>query len=143
MKTTTPARDAVTRALEALRPVALADALLDDVEVDIYQGQDGSWYAHVLVDGAVDRDTLPQQGNQPLVDQRSGRHWYDLTCGTTVWAEPKDSPNRTRTVQEARASLDVEVAHLLLDITQRRLRSTLVEIVESLPHREHPRPWKS
>lgn len=132
---------ALSRIIEDVTSAAVAQRLLPGVEVRIMQGQDGAWHASVLLDPRVYRSesALPKQGNRPLVDTGSGRWWYDLTASETVYTEPKDSPARTRSRDDALADLRDKVSDLLAEIALIGLRSAVGTYVESLPAPPHHR----
>jgi hypothetical protein len=130
---------ALARIIEDVTSAAVAQRLLPGVEVSIYQGQDGDWHSHVLLDPRIypNYDLLPKRGNRPLTSSNDRRWWYDLSAGVTVYTEPKDSPLRTRTREDALADLRDMVAELLTEIALIGLHSAVGSYVESLEPRRH------
>jgi hypothetical protein len=123
---------AIRDSAKDLAVAALAEHLLPGIEVRLYQARDHSWCASVLLDPDL-HPAPPARGNRPLVDSGSHRWWYDLAVGLVDYTKPVGSA-RERTASSARRQLDSDVADLLVEILQARLRGEVRAFVKALPH---------
>lgn len=79
-------------------------------------------------------EDLPAVGNQPRVDENSGRWWYDVS------ASPYDFPGEEVTYGQLRRRLDKKVAKLLTKILEHRTKAIARAVVQDAEHRKHSRP---
>ena len=94
--------------------------ILPGVEITIYQGANGNWYASVLLDHTwpQDWDLLPHLGTRPFRDSGSGRWWYDI-------------------IGPERDALDEKVADLVVRLAGPLYTHTALGHVQGLTHRAH------
>ena len=125
---------------------------LKGIEVNIYQGSNGTWHASVLCsrdvfpadDGHpwyVDEPvSLPKRGNRPLVDSGSNRWWYDMSVGLNSYHKhhPNYWKNKSpRTSDEALRTLICEVAALVSEIVPGKDEGKILAAVTAVPVRAH------
>jgi hypothetical protein len=128
-------------AAAALAQVAMTDALLPGVEVNIYQGLSGTWHADVLLDPymyteekgnvPLERDRLPRQSSG------DGRWWYSQSSGARTYVAKDSGINQFRNEKQAIALLDEWVADTLTAVATLNLRKTLVLAVKEMDRRKH------